>query len=227
MTSTPLWSDDTRGDKGLTPRLSGREQRVQERRAQLAQSALATLGELGYARTSLREIAQNSEFTHGVVHYYFADKVELITHCVRLYKTQCVNRFDQVVVTSQTAEELLDRFADKLVETMTTEAPLHRLWYDLRTQSLFEDAFRDDVLEIDRTLQEMIWRVVERYAALSGMTPMLDPQAAYALFDGLCEKALLGFLSGDAEAARHLAERVQWLLPKICSPQQPGATSAA
>ncbi len=201
---------------------SSREERVEGRRAQLAQSALETLGELGYARTSLREIAQNSEFTHGVVHYYFADKVELITHCVRLYKAQCINRFDEVVVRAQTATELLDGFAGRLVETMTTEASLHRLWYDLRTQSLFEQAFRDDVLEIDRTLQDMIWRVVERYAELSHVRPRLDPQAAYALFDGLFEKALLGYLSGDPNAEKALVERVHWLLPQIC----PASTAA-
>src|SRR5215210_5068393 len=215
MTSTPMRSPSA-------PRAS-REERVEERRTQLAQSALATRGELVYARTSLREIAQNSEFTHGVVHYYFADKVELITHCVRLYKTQCVNRFDEVVVTSENAEELLERFAARLVETMTTEAPLHRLWYDLRTQSLFEDSFRDDVLEIDRTLQEMIWRVVDRYAEWVGVTPLLEPQAAYAMFDGLFEKALLGYLSGDPQAAPRLAERVRCLLPQIC----PSAPSSA
>ena len=157
MTSTPMRSSSGRH--------ASREERVEERRTQLAQSALATLGELGYAKTSLREIAQNSEFTHGVVHYYFADKVELIAHCVRLYKTQCVNRFDEIVLSSRSAEDLLEQFAAKLVETMTTEAPLHRLWYDLRTQSLFEASFRDDVLEIDRELQGMIWRVVDRYAA--------------------------------------------------------------
>ena len=38
-----------------------------ERRAQLADAALQTLAELGYARTSLREIAQNSQFSHGVL----------------------------------------------------------------------------------------------------------------------------------------------------------------
>ena len=54
-----------------------------ERRAQLAVAALQTLAELGYARTSLRDIAQNSEFSHGVLHYYFSDKFELITFCVR------------------------------------------------------------------------------------------------------------------------------------------------
>jgi TetR/AcrR family transcriptional regulator, transcriptional repressor of bet genes len=215
MTSTPMRSSSGRH--------TSREERVEERRTQLAQSALATLGELGYAKTSLREIAQNSEFTHGVVHYYFADKVELISHCVRLYKTQCVNRFDEIVLSSRSAEDLLEQFAAKMVETMTTEAPLHRLWYDLRTQSLFEASFRDDVLEIDRELQGMIWRVVHRYAEWVGVTPLLEPQAAYAMFDGLFEKALLGYLSGDAEAAGRLAERVRWLLPQIC----PGASSAA
>src|SRR5262245_41127463 len=193
-----------------------RAERFEERRKQLAQSALETLGELGYARTSLREIAQNSEFTHGVVHYYFADKVELITHCVRLYKAQCVNRFDEVIAASRSAGELADRFADRLVERMTEDASLHRLWYDLRTQSLFEDALREDILDIDRTMQDMTWRVIERYAALSGGTVPLEPQAVYALFDGLFEKALLGHLSGDPDAGSRLAERVRWLLPRIC-----------
>jgi len=203
MTSTPLRSR------------SSREERFEERRTQLAQSALATLGELGYARTSLREIAQNSEFTHGVVHYYFADKVELITHCVRLYKTQCVSRFDEIVISSRNAPELLESFAAKLAETITTESALHRLWYDLRTQSLFEGSLRDDVLEIDRTLQDMIWRVVQRYAELAGGTTLLDDRATYALFDGLCEKALLHHLAGQEEDAEQLGEQVRWLLPRV------------
>ena len=45
---------------------------------------------------------------------------------------------------------------------------MHRLWYDLRTQALFEEQFRPDVLMIDATLQDMIGRVVTRYAELAG-----------------------------------------------------------
>jgi TetR/AcrR family transcriptional regulator, transcriptional repressor of bet genes len=203
VTSTPLRSG------------SSRAERFEERRTQLAQSALETLGELGYARASLREIAQNSEFTHGVVHYYFADKVELITHCVQLYKEQAVNRFDEIVLSSRSAPELIERFAAKFVQTMTTEAPLHRLWYDLRTQSMFEDSFRDDVLEIDSTFQAMTWRVMARYAALAGGTALLDERATYALFDGLFEHALLRHLAGDPGAAADLSARVHWLLPRV------------
>jgi AcrR family transcriptional regulator len=186
-----------------------------ERRTQLAISALATLGELGYARTSLREIAQNSEFSHGVVHYYFADKFELITHCVRYYKAQCVTRYDGLVAESTTAEELLTRFGDKLVETLTTEAPMHRLWYDLRTQSMFEEQFRPDVLMIDATLENMIGRVVLRYAELAGRPLVMDVPTIYALLDGVFEKALLGHLTGDEDAGARLRARVLDLLPRL------------
>ncbi len=177
-----------------------------ERRDRLAESALLTLGELGYARTSLRDIAANSPFTHGMVHYYFRDKTELITYCVRYYKAQCVHRYDGVVRDSRTAEELTTGFADKLVETILDEAPMHRLWYDLRTQSMFDPALRDDVLAIDGTLETMIWNVLSRYAELSGRGLATASGTAYAMLDGLFERALLRHLAGDETALPTLRE---------------------
>jgi len=97
----------------VSDRISRRQvDKFAERRAQLANSALLTLSELGYARTSLREIAQNSEFSHGVLHYYFRDKVELITYCVRQYKAECVTRYDRIVLTADSAEALRQGFAE-------------------------------------------------------------------------------------------------------------------
>src|SRR3954449_11638652 len=89
--------------------------KFEERRRELADAALQTLGELGYARTSLREIAQNSPYSHGVVHYYFADKVELITYCVRQYKASGVTRYDAIVSSSTSFDGLASAFADALV----------------------------------------------------------------------------------------------------------------
>jgi AcrR family transcriptional regulator len=76
-----------------------------ERRAELGEAALQTLAELGYARTSLREIAQNSEFSHGVLHYYFTDKLDLILCSVRQYKARCVRRYDDVTATATSFDE--------------------------------------------------------------------------------------------------------------------------
>jgi AcrR family transcriptional regulator len=191
-----------------------------ERRNQLAESALATLGELGYAKTSLREIANNSEFSHGVVHYYFRDKFELIVYCVRYYKARCVRRYDDVVADATTADELLDGFAAKLRETLRDEAPMHRLWYDLRTQSMFEESLREAVTAIDRTLEEMIWRVVSRYAELAGREPVTGPAATYGLLDGLFQQALLGYVAGDEAAVETLSAQVHGLMPLLLRPAQ-------
>lgn len=172
-----------------------------ERRDQLANAALQTLSELGYARTSLREIAQNSEFSHGVLHYYFTDKVDLITHCVRQYKAGCVARYDLMFAVANTVPELREGFAAGLAQTLVQDATMHRLWYDLRAQSLFEESFRADIAEIDESLERMIWRVISRLAELTGTPPAFSSSISYALFDGLFQQGLLKHLSGDPNAA--------------------------
>jgi AcrR family transcriptional regulator len=179
-----------------------------ERRAQLADAALQTLAELGYARTSLREIAQNSSFSHGVLHYYFSDKQDLITHCVRQYEAACVTRYDEIVAAASSAGELKRDFSAAMAQTLRSDAPMHRLWYDLRNQSLFEESFRADVLEIDQRREAMIWRVVSRYAELAGIGVTLSPAAAYAIFDGLFQQALLHHLAGSEGPPGDLAANV-------------------
>ncbi len=152
-----------------------RADKFAERRAELAAAAVLTLSELGYARTSLREIAQNSEFSHGVLHYYFKDKVDLITCCVRHYKERCVTSYDQVTAEAASYDGLLNGFVEGLGVTMREEANLHRLWYDLRAQALFEPAFRADVADIDKSLEDMIWRIMTRFRALQGVSTPMSP----------------------------------------------------
>jgi AcrR family transcriptional regulator len=185
------------------------------RRAELADAALHTLSELGYARTSLREIAQGSGFSHGVLHYYFRDKVDLITQCVKHYKAQCVLRYDQVVADASTADELAKGFALGLAATAREDGSVHRLWYDLRSQSMFDDSFRTDVIEIDDSLQRMVWRVISRYAELAGAPVTLSPSATYATLDGLFQQALLRHLAGSQTALEDLSADVLTLLPQL------------
>jgi AcrR family transcriptional regulator len=175
------------------------------KRAELAAATLNTLAELGYARTSLREIAQNSEYSHGVLHYYFSDKLDLIAEAVRQFETLCVTRYDEVVADAETAEQLHEAFRDKYFGTLVIDAPVHRLWYDLRNQSFFDDAFRADVLEIEVRREEMIWRVVARYCELRSVEPAIDSSTAYAALDGIFQRALLQHFAGRAagvDAAR-------------------------
>jgi AcrR family transcriptional regulator len=186
-----------------------------ERRTQLATAALQTLAELGYARTSLRDIAQNSEFSHGVLHYYFSDKFELITYCVRLYKAECVTRYDSIVATAGSATELKRGFGAAMAATLREDATMHRLWYDLRNQSQFEEAFRRDAHEIDQSLERMIWRIVTRYADLASKPLAVTSAVAYAMFDGLFQHALISHLAGNPAAVPDLEDNVQRVLESL------------
>ncbi|MCZ4275331.1 MAG: TetR/AcrR family transcriptional regulator [Rhodococcus sp. (in: high G+C Gram-positive bacteria)] len=173
--------------------------KFESKRTELAEATLHTLAELGYARTSLREIAQNSEYSHGVLHYYFTDKRDLITHAVRQYEATCVTRYDEVVSSAIDAEHLVTDFEEKYFATLVADAGIHRLWYDLRNQALFDGLFRRDVLEIEERREDMIWRVVIRYCELRGSTPALDRASAYILLDGIFQRALLHHFAGNTD----------------------------
>src|ERR1700749_4312985 len=196
-----------------TPRQ--RVDKFAERRAELAEAALQTLSELGYARTSLREIAQNSEFTHGVLHYYFRDKVDLILCSVRQYKARCVTRYDRVAADAKTYEDLMTGFLAALAQTMRDEAHMHRLWYDIRSQTLFEPAFREDVAELDDILEDMICRIMLRFAELTGEPQTMPPSTIYAMIDGLFQQCLLKHLSGEPQAIDQMQADVRMVISKI------------
>ena len=189
--------------------------KFEDRRRQLADAALQTLATLGYARTSLREIAQNSAFSHGVLHYYFRDKVELITYCVQRFKTQCIERYDAVATHATEADALARDAGDGLAATLESDAPMHRLWYDLRSQSMFEESFRLDVAEIDAGLERMIWRIVTTYARLVGREPACTSATAYAAFDGLFQQALMRHLAADPAAPDELRAGTRLLLERL------------
>lgn len=194
--TTPTERTRVRGER--------RVDKFERRRRMLAESALTTIAERGFANTGLREIAQNSELSHGVLHYYFEGKDDLVAEAVWNYKSECARRYDPIVETATGGDELLARVADAMSETLRDEASLHRLWYDLRNQSLFDAGFRETIVAIDDLLEQMVWAIVERYAVLVGRPPAFDPGLAYALVDGMFQNELIRFLRGDPDAVDRL-----------------------
>jgi AcrR family transcriptional regulator len=154
---------------------------------------------------------------HGQAGGGRAQKEELLTACVQQYEAACVTRYDEIVAAARSAAELRREFSEAMAQTLRTDAPMHRLWYDLRNQSLFTESFRADVLEIDRHREEMIWRVITRYAELAGLVPATSPAVAYAVLDGLFQQALLRQLAGREDAGGELAENVSRILGALAA----------
>ena len=187
----------TRAEKAGTDKFAAR-------RRELADAALAAIAARGFARTGLRDVAAHTELSHGLLHYYFEDKDDLIGQAIWQYKSECARRYDPIVETAQTGAELAERFGAEMAATLRDEADMHRLWYDLRNQALFDAGFRDTIIAIDTLLSDMVWAVVERFAELEGRAPLVDAVSAYALFDGIFLNALIAYLRGDLDAVERI-----------------------
>lgn len=184
----------------------------------LAESALTAIAERGYAHTGMRDIAHHSDLSHGSLHYYFDDKDDLVALAVWNYKSACARRYDPIIATAETAAEFAERFGVEISTTLRDEASLHRLWYDLRNQSLFTEGFRETIVRIDALLQEMVWSIVTRYGELEGREPALVPHFAYGLFDGLFQNTLIRYLRGEVSAIDELRDAAPALLRSALSP---------
>lgn len=194
---------------------SGRGGKFESRRAELADATLATLGEFGYARTSLREIAQRTSFSHGVLHYYFQDKTELITYCVRRYKQQCVTRYDEIILNAPDAATLAQQFADALATTLSQDTAMHRLWYDIRARAMFEQTLQPTVQDLDNQLEFMVVRVLQAYCAHLGTHLMVSRTTAYSVLDGIFEGCLYRYVAGDVTVLDRLRTEVPVILTRL------------
>jgi len=85
----------------------------------------------------------------------------------------------------------------------------------LRAQSMFEEQLRADVAAIDQLLEEMIWRILTRYAELTGTRPAVDAPTAYGLVDGLFEQAVVAYSTDPEKVPDLLADRIRQVLPKL------------
>ena len=194
----------------LAERSRARDERRDAKREELARGALETLAQLGYARTSLRDIAEQTNNSVGLIHYYFEDKVDLIEHCVRLFKRDFIAQVDQIIGASTTSEEAVDQFVEGIVATVRDDARFHRLWDDILAQAMFEPRFQGPVREIQDSLIAMIGRFFRK----AGLNTDLTAEG-YVAIHGAFHIHLFQHLSGDPDALEDLRRCIRTLLQRF------------
>lgn len=183
------------------------------KKRELAEHTLKTLSQLGYARTSLRDIAEQSDASLGILHYYFDDKAQLISHCVQLYKDDFVARLDAVLTAQGPSHTIVVQFVDGLVDAVERDGETHRLWYDIRSQALFDDSFTEVVAELERAMIDLCARILKRID-LAGPAP-LD---VYLRFDGLFRYYLQRKLAGEISAAEDFRAALRTYVESLGAP---------
>ena len=163
----------------LRDRADRKSHRRQAKKDQIASSAIGALRTLGYANTTLRDIAAGSGLSLGMLHYYFEDKTALITYCVRVYKAQFVADLQARLTAANGRDEILRDMSAGLAHAVAEDWETHRLWYDIRTQAMFDEAFQPTVAEIEQALAGLMEKVADLLEVET------DTMAVYAAIDGL------------------------------------------
>lgn len=187
-----------------------RSQNRDEAKIELARHAIAALAQLGYARTSMRDIAAQSGRSIGALNYYFEDKTALITFCVQLYKADFVKQIDEIISGANSKGGLRDAIIEGFVQTVEDDAVTHRLWYDIRSQSLFDEDFHVVANEIEQALIDMIGRLMARLPN-AAQSPNAESKTlqAYYLLDGSFRTNLQRQLQGEANTAQRFRKELQ------------------
>ena len=156
----------------------------QLKKQQLVDSAVEALTASGYANSSLRDIASVCKVSLGTLHYYFQDKNELIVYCVKGYKSVFIDELMLFFEAVEDREQAIKGFSELLSSSIEHNASMHRLWYDIRNQAMFDERLR---AEVDAMSLDLL-RCVR--SATKAMQSTLTADSALAAIDGLFQYEL-------------------------------------
>lgn len=166
-----------------------------DRRQQIVEAATKVLGERGYTKTRLSDIARAADVTPALIHHYFGSKENLLLAVMAVVQ-------DQLYTTSQgAADEIadpIDRIAvgvDRFVAELTARPGIFRIMLDLYALGLGQPSVRKRgvkmlELAVDREAAE-----IERFFSAVGTAPPIPARdlagAIVAAFDGVAISAMV------------------------------------
>ena len=179
----------------LADRKEAKARKRDAKKREIAVSAINALKTYGYARTTLRDIAAHSDVSLGSLTYYFEDKDALLIYCVHQYKSGFVEEMGKTVQGLRARNDIISAYCKRLAQTIEDDAELHRLWYDIRNQAMFDETFRPVVAEIENNL-------------IGLMRPLTDiseeQKALYTRLDGAFRYLLQQYVSGRISPKREM-----------------------
>jgi AcrR family transcriptional regulator len=178
-------------------------ERSERTRAQLLESTIECLLDLGYAGTSVNEICKHAGLSRGAQQHHFATKAELMAHALEYLVTKLG---DQVMDAVQQLADDPDRVAkgiDLLWQSFsgTLSTAAMALWVAART----DPELRGAMLPVDRALGRTTFDLYRRLAWHDVPAERMDTLfwLTVNLTRGLAMDAMIG---GDETRRTHLLE---------------------
>jgi len=126
-----------------------RESNVPQKREQIVWALYNCLAKGGHERITVKDIAAQAGLAHGVIHYYFKTKDEIVAALVVAITRKYQDTMAQVLAEAGNKTDHADAVLDLLVDAFIFNKDLNRVFYNL-VQMGFERA------EVSRPLAAML-----------------------------------------------------------------------
>ena len=122
--------------------------RVQEeRKKQILQALDACLQEKSFQKTSIKDIAKVAQVNHGVLHYYFTSKEDIllqyIDYVIEDYQDQLKQWLEQRDMVRVASRDFIEEIFGFINNRITLNKGISRIFVEIWEISLYNDAVRE------------------------------------------------------------------------------------
>ncbi len=110
----------------------GRTSNAPQRREEIAWALFDCLAENGHEKVTVKQIAARAHLPHGVIHYYFEKKDDVVAALVESITATYMDLFEKMLeAAAPTPLERVDRMLEYLVDAFVFDRRLNRVFYNL------------------------------------------------------------------------------------------------
>jgi AcrR family transcriptional regulator len=132
------------------------------RRTEIIKAFFKIVSEKGFAKATIREIADTAGCNHGLLHHYFKDKQAIIEASVGYAVTIYMGDMLEGLAKFDTAIDQLRFLIPRYLDLGRLNLEISQAWLDLYALSKHEDSIRKPVRECFQEAKDMIGDVIAR-----------------------------------------------------------------
>lgn len=126
-----------------------------EKRHQIVLAFYSCLSERGHETVSIKDIARRANLPHGVIHYYFKNKDEIITELGEFIVESLIDQMQQKL-TLVDQELAFSVVIDFMVESLIFDRKLGYVFYNLIQMTFERESLRNVMVNLFRNYREQM-----------------------------------------------------------------------
>jgi AcrR family transcriptional regulator len=187
-----------------------------DRRAQMIAAAIDSLKDVGYAGTSIREIARRGGFNSALISYYFGGLHGLLLAALDHSSTQRMQRYTAAVESAGSLTELLD--VARGIYREDVEGGHITIFTEMVAASLAHSELRPELVDRSGPWLDFVEGAIEKAAADTPLLQVLPArEIAYAILCFYLGVNLMTQLEPDDARLERLFDVVSGVAPVVTS----------